>query len=85
MEKLIKTLQKLQLRAHRKGIDYTINVSAVDTTVTDVTVNAFHSTVSGTELLDSRNFRATFSSENNDEDREKKLGALTKFINDIRK
>ena len=85
MENLIKTLQKIQLKAVRKGLDYSINVNNPGTEVTDVIVNTFYSHVSGTEIIDSRNFRVTFSSNDSEEYTSSKLTALTKFINDISK
>jgi hypothetical protein len=85
MEKLIKNLQKIQLRALRKGIDCSVNINAPDDTTTDVIVNAFYSNVSGTDLVDSRNFRVTFTSNDSEEYVSTKLTALNKFINDISK
>ena len=87
MENIIKSLQKLQLKAYRKGIGYSIEANSPSmTSVTDITVQAFHSTVCGnSDVIDNRNFRATFSTEDSEEINNSKLLALTKFINDISK
>ena len=85
MENLIKTLQKIQLKAHRKGLEYSLSVNKPEETITDVIVNTFYSRVSGTEIIDSRNFRVSFSSNDSEEYTSTKLAALTKFINDISK